>query len=165
MSLSAYGIPDREVRGRTVLSFDPGGTTGWCLASWDTETKVIYNLYFGQFNRLNHHTDLGRFLEETIVCMRDLTVVTEDYRPEFGRAQNEIALEYIGVMTYLCRKNLVPFVRQERGLKDWWTSERLKKVGFFPRGERHARDAARHWLAYAQKEDRELEVELMNKLR
>jgi hypothetical protein len=165
MSLPAYGVEDKVIRGRTVLSFDPGGTTGWCLATWDRETKMIYNQHFGQLDRPNHHTDLGRLLEETFVKHRDLTVVTENYRPEFGRAQNEIALEYIGLMTYLCQKHLVPFIRQERGLKDWWTSDKLRRVGFWVVGQQHARDAARHWLAFAQKEDRDLEIELMDNLR
>src|SRR6185295_11735767 len=120
------------------------------------ETKVIYNQHFGQFTRPDHHTDLGRHLEEVIVCQRDLTVVIENYVPEFARPQNYVALEYIGLVTYLCRKHLVPIVKQSRSQKDWWTSDKLRRVGFWAVGMEHARDAARHWLAFAQKEDREL---------
>jgi hypothetical protein len=92
-------------------------------------------------------------------------VVAEDYRPDFARAQNYVALEYIGVMEAFCRTNLVSFERQGRDVKTFWTSDNLRKVGFWPKGMPHAQDAARHWLAYAGKQNSKVAKNILLKLK
>ena len=84
---------------------------------------------------------------------------------KFLLKQNIIALEYIGVMRYVCQRQMISFELQNRDAKEFWTSDRLRKVGFWFRSEEHARDAGRHWLAYASKQNRDVEVHLQDLIR
>lgn len=165
--LLAYGVDiDMPPPDTTLLAFDPGGTTGWFKGAFSADGKIYEDtLSWGQFNGQPHYLDVGYLIEQAINLTGHLMVVTEDYRPDFGRAQNYIALEYIGVMSYVCRKGLVPFERQGRDIKTFWTSDNLRKVGFWPKGMPHAQDAARHWLAYAGKQNPKLARNILRKLR
>lgn len=166
MTLAAYGVQQEEMPpSTTILAFDPGGTTGWCRGTFDPETSIIYDLEMGQLEKPEHHGAIGTIIHSALSINPHLMVVTEDYRPEFARAQNMIALEYIGVMRYVCKKALIPFARQGREIKGFWTSQRLRQIGFWQKNSPHAQDAARHWLAYACKQDMGVEVELMDKIR
>lgn len=166
-ALPAYGLLEPDMpKETTLLAFDPGGTTGWFMASWRDEGLMDpAQARFGQLERPQHHVALWSLLENTLRDHRHLMVVTEDYKPEFSRAQNYVALEYIGVMEAFCRGRLVPFERQDRGIKTFWTSENLRKVGFWPKGMPHAQDAARHWLAYAGKQNANLWVSFLQMLK
>lgn len=165
LRLAAYGVEADMPTPTTILAFDPGGTTGWCMATFDPETAMIYNLKFGQIPGPRHHPQIARTINNALGLNAHLMVVSEDYRPEFGRPQNYIALEYIGVMEYVCRSQMISFERQDRSVKTFWTSSRLQRVGFWPKGQPHAQDAARHWLAYACKQNRDVEIELADRIR
>jgi len=155
-------VPGDMVEEITLLAFDPGGTTGFMLGTFNPQTGLIIpgSVAFGEIGPNPHHTPLGRFIEETAFNHPHFMVVTEDYIPEFGRAQNYVALEYIGVMEYVSRKNLISFERQSRNIKPYWTKEKMMAVGVWPRGKKHAQDAARHWLTYASKTSRPMNLNL-----
>lgn len=158
--LPAYGVAEDVPTDTTILAFDPGGTTGWCRATYSPATGKIYNQKFGQITGTAHHRGIGALIEENLFEFPHLMVVTEDYRPEFGQAQKYVALEYIGTMRYVCQRQMISFERQNRDAKEFWTSDKLRKAGFWAKSMEHARDAARHWLAYASKQNRHVQIHL-----
>lgn len=163
--LPAYGVTEATPSpDTTLLAFDPGGTTGWFRSTYSADGE-IYNPCWGQLEKPKHYVDLTTLLLDTLTENPHLTVVAEDYRPDFARAQNYIALEYIGVMEAFCRTHLISFERQGRDIKTFWTSANLKKTGFWPVGQPHAQDAARHWLAYAGKQNSKLARNILRLLK
>jgi len=165
--LPAYGVTDGVPTEITLLAFDPGGTTGWALATFNPETGEIADdtKRWGELDKQGHHTQLWSLLRLTLDDHPHLMVVTEDYTPEFARAQNYIALEYIGVMEAFCKLNKVSFERQSRNIKPFWTLKKMRAVRFWPPGKKHAQDAARHWLTYAAKQSRALHINLAKSFR
>jgi len=165
--LPAYGVTGDMPKEITLLSFDPGGTTGWALATFNPETGEIVedSKRWGELNTPGHHTKLWSLLRLTLDDHPHLMVVTEDYVPEFGRAQNYIALEYIGVMEAFCKLHNVSFERQSRNIKPFWTHKKMQAVKFWPTAKKHAQDAARHWLTYAAKQSRPLHINLARSFR
>lgn len=146
----------------TILSFDPGGTTGWFGASF-TPDGEIFDKAWGQITGPEHHQALYDLIAGYLGW--NLRVVYEDYRPEFARAQNYVALEYIGVIKLACANSRFPVARQERAVKNFWTSARLQKVDCWPRGQVHAQDASRHWLAFACKQYPTVKAQVMASLK
>lgn len=151
----------------TLLAFDPGGTTGFMLGTFNPKSGQIIpgSVQFGEVGPNPHHKELWRIMQETGIAYPQLMIVTEDYIPEFGRAQNYVALEYIGVMTAFGNLTLVSIERQSRNIKTYWTKEKMMSVGVWPRGKKHAQDAARHWLTYASKISRPLNLNLARAMR
>lgn len=168
LRLAAYGVATlMPTPPTTLLAFDPGGHTGWCEATFDPVSGEVSwsSVFFGQYGPRQHYQDIGHHIENLVNSKPHLMVVTEDYVPEFARAQNYVALEYIGVMEYICRDNLVPFVRQSRQIKTFWTRQKMQAVGMWPIGMPHAQDAARHWLAYACQEFPTVKKNILTRLK
>jgi len=166
VSLAAYGVSEPVPETTMIMAFDPGGTTGWFRAAVTPDGRIDeQSIAYGEEGPHEHHTVVQLLLEATLQMWPHLLVVSERYIPQFGKAQNTVALEYIGVMKMFARRNLVSFELQNRADKDWWTHSRLDHVGLWPKGMRHAQDAARHWAAYATKQNKELEKRLLWALR
>lgn len=150
----------------TLISFDPGGHTGYMIGTYSPEGELdTRSTYYGQLGPKAHHKELWRLLEDTLLEHHHLAVVAENYLPEFARPQNYVALEYLGVIEAFCKLHLVPFERQSRGKKDYWTREKLQAVGLWPVGMTHAQDAARHWIAYAIEQNRKLKAKTLMMLK
>lgn len=166
-ALAAYGVVEAMPSpDTTLLAFDPGGTTGYYLATYSADGEIDPGgRRCGQLDKPKHYVALTTLLLDSLTEHPHLTVVAEDYRPDFARAQNYIALEYIGVLEAFCRTHLISFERQGRDIKDFWTTEKLRKVGFWPVGQPHAQDAARHWLAYAGKQNSKLARNILRLLK
>ncbi len=175
MSYQGVALPELGVQDLPapiqLLAFDPGGRTGWVRAEFTVEGELATeSIQHGELGAAfggakPHHYRLWRFLEKMLDENPHLMVVAEDYRVEYARAQDPVALEYLGILEVFCEMNLVSFERQDRGFKTFWSDEKLKAVGFYFRGEQHARDAARHWLAYARMQNPMLAVKLMARLK
>lgn len=166
--LAAYGLEvTRAKPDLTILAFDPGGTTGYYQGEIDLKTGVIFpnTIRYGQLGPDKHHAELYSMLRMTINSNPHLVIVTEDYIPEFAKAQNYVALEYIGIMQAVASTRVVPFERQPRNIKPYWTREKMQAVGHWPKGKPHAQDAARHWLAFAAKQSRSLHISLVEMIR
>ena len=172
MTSSTSGLPAYGVAGgnksadTTLIAFDPGGTTGYYWAAFTSAGDIVpHSMSWGQLTNTAHHGQLLQLLEDALAITPHLMLVAEDYRPEWARAQNYIALEYLGIIQGFAQRNLVSLYRQSRDKKDWWTTQRLQRVDFWPRGQRHAQDAARHWLAYASTLNSALQRNLLLKLK
>lgn len=157
--LPAYGVDSGMPEDITLLAFDPGGTTGWYLATFDPATGEVRqgSHRWGELDKPDHHALLWHLLSTTLAAHPHLMVVTEMYVPEFGRAQNYIAMEYNGVIAAFCRVHQVSLERQPRAIKKYWTRDKMMSVGFWRKGSTHVQDAARHWLSYASKQSLRLQ--------
>src|SRR5690349_16807981 len=115
-------IPPPMKREITLLAFDPGGTTGYYQASFNVDTgRIVENSdRYGELTG-RHHGALYTLLRMTLNAHPNLMVVAEDYRPEFARAQNYVALEYLGVIDAFAQTRMVSFERQGREIKPYWT--------------------------------------------
>lgn len=160
--LPAYGVDAVMPEDITLLAFDPGGTTGWYLATFDPKSGEVRegSHRWGELDKPNHHGQLWHLLSATLAAYPHLMVVTEMYIPEFGRAQNYSAMEYNGVIAAFCRVHQISMERQPRAIKKYWTREKLTAVGFWRKGSVHIQDASRHWLAYAAKQSLRLHLNL-----
>lgn len=150
----------------TLISFDPGGRTGFMFGTYSPDGHLdAESVGWGQLGPNPHHRELWRLLEDTLDEYPHLAVVAENYLPEFARPQNYVALEYLGVIEAFCKLHLVPFERQARGKKDYWTREKLQAVGLWPKGQVHAQDATRHWIAYAIEQNAKLKAKTLMMLK
>lgn len=147
----------------TVVSLDPGGTTGWCvlcvhpLALVDPDLRVLDNVTYwrsGQYDGIEwEHV---REIENLAAAWEGGAVVVEDFvlrrlspaRELLSPVRLTAALEYV-----LWREKRLVFRQSASDAKTICTDERLKDWGFYRRegGEEHARDATRHGLLFLRR--------------
>lgn len=124
---------------RKVASFDPGGTTGWCL--FDEPDNFRVGCLAGE-----HHLALWQFLERE---QPDLVIweqfVYQRRELAHGVSLNLDAKEYIGIMKAWCKLNGVQGIEHPLAFKAFWDDKKLKSLGRYP-GIPHERDALRHML-------------------
>jgi hypothetical protein len=146
-----------------VLGLDPGGTTGWatytaqviaCTKGCKRECR--HHEFFeekwkvGHLGPDEHHGELYALMEHLDVT--NFTVVCESFEFRQNRQRDNINLmskEYIGVTKLFGveRKTLVVF--QTAGMaKPFVTDDKLKAMGKYTKGYKHANDAMRHLIYY-----------------
>lgn len=129
-----------------IIAFDPGGTTG--VATYDDNNCrpiMIAEPYWGwkELTGEDHHWQIWN---ELLYKAPFDAVVYETFVPEGRKNINTIAQEYIGVIK-LALHNDSTLIPQSRAQKQFWTDERLRKLGLW-RSSKHERDATRHLLYY-----------------
>lgn len=132
----------------TVMSFDPGGTTGWAYwqHNWDT-----FRMEVGQLGPKHHHLALYDMVEEydpQIIVCENFTYQRRD--PTKGIHLELISVQYIGVLSMYQQKHpetLLVFQMPNVG-KSIWTDDKLKAVDHYHPGLKHANDAVRHLIHY-----------------
>lgn len=131
-----------------VIALDPGGTTGWATYTEYTDREPEWAC--AHIGPEEHHVDLYEFLE--IQHCRNTTVVCESFEFRQNRQRDNINLmsrEYIGIVKLFGKQRNVPVVFQTAGLaKGFVTDEKLKKMGLWAPGHKHAMDARRHLVYY-----------------
>ena len=141
---------------KRIVALDPGGTTGW--ATWQDEatghTGTPWDHFnIGQIGPEEHHLELYNWLGHLQV--HDYTVVCESF--EFRQHDGEragislISKEYIGVAKLFAaeRMNGKRVVEQTAGqAKPFVTNDKLKVMGLYIPGKKHAMDAMRHLVLY-----------------
>ena len=131
----------------SLLSFDPGQTTGWVYFEGTTLVKA------GQLKT--------RDLEEGIQAVSELIreympdeIVLEDYRVYSWKAKEHSFSELhtpklIGSMYAIAHALGIPVTKQPAHIaKRFCTDKKLQQWGFYISGQRHARDAIRHACYY-----------------
>jgi hypothetical protein len=144
---------------KRTLALDPGGTTGWVLAEDGTVRQ------HGQLGPEEHHLELWALFckyhqgDSDTPPADDFTIVSESF--QFRQNDGErwgIRLdskEYEGVIKLYARFTNVPVVFQTAGeAKGFITDEKLKVMGLWLPGEKHARDAMRHLLNFQIKREK-----------
>lgn len=152
-----------------ILSFDPGGTTGWYW--YDAAVSVFDSMHkgiaCGQIVDQSHHKllfDLMIHWAENRITPR-LHIVCERF--EFRKTDQERdkidydAAEYVGVVKLFVKmyKNAnvklvmqsASMVKEKKANKNnppFWTEAKIKHLGLWEPGKPHAMDALRHMLYY-----------------
>ncbi len=132
-----------------LMALDPGGSTGWCFATRsDTGwSDIIY----GTLDTAEHHDALWDMLDK----IRPDVIVCENFNYrrndiDKGVSVELVSREYIGIVKLWCRKNRVSFVLQQPPDMALWSDDMLRRAGLWipGKGNRHARDAMRHFLFF-----------------
>lgn len=140
---------------KRIVSLDPGGTTGW--VTWTSPAKGPEEFTCGQFGPDEHHKRLFSFLEDQHI--HQTVVVCESFEFRQNRQRDNINLmsrEYIGVTKLFGQERNVPVVFQTAGAaKAFVTDQKIKAMGLWAPGYKHAMDAMRHLITYmVQKQER-----------
>lgn len=158
-----------------VVALDPGGTTGWAKydAKYRTEHDsgkpilVEQNFEVGQLGPHEHHRDLYAALEHWHI--HHFVVVTEsfEFRQNDGNRMGIelISREYIGVTKLFGAERKVPVVLQTAGAAKKFVpdkgpdaNKKLKAMGWYTPGMKHANDAARHLIYYLVNAERRFDL-------
>lgn len=118
-----------------ILCFDPGGRSGWCLLSGGNMVGGSFHLWFEIDTLIEKHTPT--------------VVVAESFRLWPHMAQKLSfstfpACRVIGVIEFVCARKNIPLTMQQPSQRINIKLVRLE--GF----DKHAHDAARHAIRYAQ---------------
>jgi hypothetical protein len=159
---------------RRILALDPGGTTGWAQLTY-VDTKPIecdWTTWVGsigvrepmwtcgQIGPDDHHKELFALLERADAF--DFTVVCESFEFRQYRQRDNINLmsrEYIGVTKLFGQERNRPVVFQTAGAaKPFVTDEKLKAMGLWVPGQKHARDALRHLVTFLVRKEHRTEL-------
>jgi hypothetical protein len=135
-----------------VVSLDPGGTNGICIAE-DSHPSGDWDIKY--VDGLEKH-DLYKKLEE--IPAEGTFLIYETYRLYESKAKVMIGNEFetvqiIGVIKYICEKRGIPYTDSPTSNKAFFTDVRLKDMGLYVPID-HKRDAIRHflyWLYFTSK--------------
>lgn len=130
-----------------VLSFDPGGCTGWCCMDKQDDKKMPGILVDrGDFKGWDHVEDLMLSLIPDVVTY-------EVFRLYATKAQSKawdtfLVCEVIGVIKFLCRRYGTEIVEQTPAQgKQFFNTDKMKKLGLY-QSVTHINDATGHALYY-----------------
>lgn len=170
-----------------ILSFDPGGTTGWAsytaevMTTCDGKTKEYYDQAYtcGQLGPEPHHDTLWALLE--LQAVSHMVIVCESFEfrntiADKNRGNLElVSKEYIGVIKLFVQqrsktsyKELRPKLvfqtasvgkpRNKPGNRTLVTDDDIKTLGLWYPNNRHAMDATGHLLHYMIKQDKREDI-------
>ena len=130
-----------------VLSFDPGGTTGWCCMDKQDDKKMPGLLVErGDFPGWSN-------IEELLIKFKPDVVTFEVFRLYAHKAQAKswdtfLVVEVIGVIKYLCAKLDIRIVEQTPSQgKQFFHTDKLKALGLHQKIT-HINDATGHALYF-----------------
>lgn len=142
----------------TYLALDPGGTTGW--VRYSPEAPSLMRFVTGQLGPEEHHERLYALLEREHT--QKYTVICESFEFRQNKQRDNINLmsrEYIGVVKLFRKERNVPVVFQTAGAaKGFVTDEKLKAMGLWVPGQKHAMDAMRHLVFYLVNVERRVDL-------
>jgi hypothetical protein len=139
-----------------ILSFDPGGTTGWAFHSlYHGELTGGPLIEGGQIGPNPHHRELWQLIYDK----NPDVIVFEDFqyrvqRDNTGSIRMDVVLtsvEYIGVIKLAATVKLgrVTLISQlPVAGKSFFINDKLKRLGVHTPGRPHQNDATRHLLHY-----------------
>lgn len=129
----------------TMLSLDPGGTTGVAIIEYGTESYVVVKtlqIRNGLQGFLDFHWDeLEDWEFDEIVC--------ESFDLREGVYGADLSPVYIiGALEALYPKAVNKIIYQKPSQKALCGDDRLRKLGLYESGRPHANDACRHGIIY-----------------
>ncbi len=136
---------------KTLLCLDPGETTGWAVFHCTIKEVVLFK--WGQVDT----SDMLKGIQSIQYLLDGLDphiLVVEDYRVYGWKTEDHSwsklhTPKFIGVIYAVAHtKGLVPVMQMAQFAKEFCTDDKLKRWGFYQKGQRHARDAVRHGCAY-----------------
>lgn len=165
-----------------VVALDPGGTTGWAsytaqrvpVRSSDSGARDGFGWAnekwnCGQIGPQDHHDELYAFLESERVT--HYSVVCESFEFRQGKQRDNLDLsskEYIGVVKMFKQREGVPAIFQTAGQAKAFipdkpkngmpANHKLKVIGLYYPGQKHANDAMRHLVTYLVQKQRRYDL-------
>lgn len=129
---------------KTMLSVDPGGTTGLALFEYaQDEYELLWKRQVPNslHGFLDWHWDEGQFLDlQTIVC--------ESFDLRAGIYPDLSPVYIIGAIEALWPNKLIDIIYQKPSQKHLCEDPILKKMNLYSPGRPHANDAVRHGIIY-----------------
>ena len=129
-----------------VIAFDPGGTTGYAIATVSDSGRFHFE-YSGQ-QRYSRYSEVFGMLESLI----PLYVIAESFEFRKGAQHHGIVLEsrdVLGVLKLWCEIRGSHFCLQSPSVgKAFTTNARLRQHGIYKIAADHANDASRHLLRW-----------------
>lgn len=130
----------------TVIALDPGGTTGYSIATIKRHGEFYFQ-YAGQ-QRFDRYSELYAMLES----VSPLYVVAESFEFRKGSQKHGIVLEsrnILGVCQLWCEIRNRHFCLQSPAVgKAFTTNAKLRERGIYQVAQDHANDATRHLLRW-----------------
>lgn len=144
---------------KRVIALDPGGTTGVAAVVYDVPIDVqeqeFTTLHIGPHE---HHADLWNKL----YLFRPTKIVCESFEFRQNKQRDNINLmskEYIGLVKTFSAITNTPVVFQTAAIgKGFVSDEKLKAMGLWVPGKKHAMDAMRHLITYLVQKERRIEL-------
>ena len=145
----------------TVIAFDPGGTTGWCVMTVHYEALLSDD--YPILDNIIHHSQ-GELLGDEIGQLDEIAslfdvwdsaaIVFEDFQlrtlaAELSPVRIKAVAEYIAATMFLPARTV--FDQMPSLAMTTATDERLKSWGLYHKGEEHARDAERHAITFLRR--------------
>lgn len=133
----------------TLLSLDPGVSTGWSTWRYDAVTPLRL-VGYGTITGGLH--GFIRWHEKRAHQFADgpdwNEVVAEDFVLDGRTARPDTTpLDILGALEYACHIYEVPLIRQRNFMKNHAPDDLLKRLDLWWPGKGHDRDSARHALA------------------
>lgn len=153
----------------TVVSLDPGGTTGWCVlgvhsdavSSGDPEIKILDNIEFwaaGQYT--GQEFDQVDEIVALIAAWPTARLVSEQFTLRTRVTSSEVfSLERMNSMIGWAIRPRYLVLQQPSLAMTTITDERQKDMGMWIPGQEHARDATKHGLTFLKRQrDRQIKA-------
>lgn len=149
-----------------VVALDPGGTTGWAmyeaLRMPSTATTSfaagigVGHEYYNEKWTAGHIQPEGKLHQDELYSFlatwftHEYTLVCESYEkaPGIIRTALDPTPEYIGVVKRFAEERNVEVIWQGAQMQAFWTPSRLRQLGLWIPGQRHAMSARKHLLHY-----------------
>lgn len=138
-----------------ILAFDPGETTGW----------AAYSARFDTYRCGELDDDLGN-LYTFLNKARPLKIAYESFHKRAKIDTDQLySPQVIGVIRLWAQQNYIPtFMYSPSHTKRFWTEDKIKRLGLWVPGQRHAMDAVRVLLTYRAKYDKKWYKEIVGKI-
>jgi hypothetical protein len=137
---------------RSIVSLDPGGTTGICLGDLSDE-ELVLRISQQELSMLGMYDFLEKHVGE---CENPCHVIYESFQyRKISRGGLDLTpVKLIGVIELMRDQYepLVTFTEQSPATgKAFFSDDRLKQMGIYKPGTQHGRDAERHlmqWITF-----------------
>jgi hypothetical protein len=142
--VGAQARTDAAVQRMNVIALDPGVTTGlaWqtedCVAFAELQQEHVLQFVWERLRDPEHRID-------AVVCESFTITVQTAKKSQDGL----VSIEIIGALRWMCALHGVRFQLQSPAVaKNFVDDAKLKRVGIYPTGLDHAKDAARHLVLF-----------------
>ena len=145
----------------TVVTLDPGGTTGWCVfqchpeALIDNDVLILENIDYWQSGQFTGNEDAQcEQICNLIFNWPGCAILIEDFVLRMMSPDRDLLSPVritAKVEHMLWLRGMTFFVQSASEAKTTATDVRLKNWGLYKPGEEHGRDATRHAITFIRK--------------
>jgi len=136
---------------KSILAFDPGGTTGWAFIGYEPDTEPVV---FESGQIPDGHKGFIDWWNRKVQYLPETQIVCESFTLREGvRGVNLEPCYVIGALEALHGDSIV---YQSPMYKSFCDNDALKALGFYIPGQQHARDAFRHAVAYLRTQEKHI---------